>query len=134
MTTAVGLLLSHAVKENPQAEHYKVVAQEDDGGTETTSEQGVWSSHTDYTWFYNKNTKIVDYSNCHQELGAWEGEQDRKEYDQITPQLLQDFLQLGDAKERSFDSFATRQGSRIVRYQKFVRPGVWDNDIKEKNQ
>ena len=128
------IALAQAVKEHPQAEHYEVIVRRDEGGTETTSEQGVWSSFTIYTWFYNKNTRIVDYSNWHQELNAWEGEQDRKRYDQITPQLLQGFLQLEDAKKRSFDSFAAQQGSRIVRYQKFVEPGIWDNDIKEKPQ
>ncbi len=132
------IALARAVKENPQAEHYEVMAQEDEGREMTTSEQGIWKSFTTYTWFYNKNTKIVDYSNYHQELGVWEGEQDRKRYDQITPQLLQNFLQLKDAEKRSFDLFAGRQGSRIINNQKRVRivmpTGVWDNNLKEKKQ
>lgn len=109
------IVLARAVKKNPTTTHFSTGYRQMGEGFAVAN--SVMNTFTDYRWFYNKNAETVDFVSYDFYPPDNVGYNNRKRYDNITPELLITFLREQEScKKRNFDVFAAQHGSRIMRY------------------
>ena len=107
--------LIELIRTYPQASHFRVRAAIG-GDTFAVFNEAV-ATQRDFVLFYGRNLLKIDFVSTQWSPDDWGNEKDRKFFEEVTPEILQDFKSKNN-HNLDFATFCNSKGARAYTYKK----------------